>query len=61
MLLLSSLLSFVVMLNLAVKDGLDVILIWTLYEKKDGSYKGLDSVKAGKTFYCVRKDVKWFL
>lgn len=48
-------------LNLAVKDGLDVILVWTLIEKKDYSYKELDSGKAGKIFYCVRKDVKWFL
>lgn len=48
-------------LNLAVKDGLDVIFIRTLNEKKECCYKELDSAKAGKIFYCVRKDVKWFL
>lgn len=39
----------------AIKDGLDVIFIWTLIEKKDCSYKELDSVKAGKMFYCVNE------
>lgn len=49
-------------LNLAIKDGLDVILMWTLIEKKDCSYKELVSEKAGKIFFlCVRKDVKWLL
>lgn len=40
-------------LNLAIKDGLDVIFIWTLIEKKDCSYKELVSEKAGKIFFCV--------
>lgn len=39
-------------LNLAIKDGLDVVFIWTLIEKKECSYK-LVSGKAGKMFSCV--------
>lgn len=48
-------------LNLTIKDGLDVIFIWTLMEKKDHFSKELVSEKAGKMFFCVRTDVKWFL
>lgn len=47
------LLSFVVTLNLAIKDGLDVLFIWTLIEKKDCYYKKLVSGKAGKFFFYV--------
>lgn len=50
--LLSSLLSFVVTLNLAVKDGLGVIFMWTLNEKKDCCYTELDS-EGGQDFFTV--------
>lgn len=46
----SNLLSFVVKLNLTMKDGLDVIFIWTLMEKKDHFSKELVSEKAGRCF-----------
>lgn len=48
-------------LKLAIKDGLDVILIWTLIEKKDCSYEELVTERQTRFFFCVRKDMKWFL
>lgn len=48
---LSKLFYFVVTLNAAVKDGLDVISVWMLTEKKVCDYKELVSWKAGK--FCL--------
>lgn len=39
-------------LNLAIKDGLDVIFIWTLIEKIVSPNEWV-SEKAGKMFFCV--------
>lgn len=39
-------------LNLAVKDGLGVIFMWTLNEKKDCCYTELDS-EGGQDFFTV--------
>lgn len=42
-------------LKLAIKDGLDVILIWTLIEKEDCSYKELISERQTRFFSVLGK------
>lgn len=39
-------------IKLAIKDGLDVIFIWMLIERKDSFCKELNSEKADKIFCC---------